>query len=153
MTYKRVTAAERLFIYRWLKEGLRPAEIALRLRRSPGSISRELKRNTGLKGYRPKQAQEKAQARAKRLGPRRFTAQVRADVEARLKEGWTPEMIVAEPGKRGGRTCARKRAISTSTPTPRPAVPCGSTCPAPNASGGGVPARKAEAGDESQTKK
>jgi IS30 family transposase len=93
MTYKRVTGAERFFIYRWLKEGLKAAEIARRLRRNPGSISRELKRNTGLKGYRPGQAQEKAQARAKRPGPRRFTAPVRADAEARLKTGWTPEMI------------------------------------------------------------
>ncbi|MDT8286938.1 MAG: IS30 family transposase [Elusimicrobiales bacterium] len=93
MTYKRVTAAERLFIYRWLKEGLRPAEIARRLGRNPGSLSRELKRNTGLKGYRPKQAQEKAQGRAKRPGPRRFTEQVRADAERQLKGGRTPEMI------------------------------------------------------------
>jgi len=93
MTYTRLTEAERLFIYRWLKEGLKPAEIASRLRRDPGSISRELKRNTGQKGYRPKQAQEKAEARARRPGPRRFTDQVRADAEARLKQGWTPEMI------------------------------------------------------------
>jgi len=28
-----------------------------------------------------------------RPGPRRFTALVRADAEARMKEGWTPEMI------------------------------------------------------------
>ena len=93
MTYTRLTEAERLFIYRWLKESLKPAEIASRLRRDPGSISRELKRNTGQKGYRPKQAQEKAEARARRPGPRRFTDQVRADAEARLKQGWTPEMI------------------------------------------------------------
>lgn len=101
MTYKRLTATERLYIYRWLKEGLRPAEIARRLRRDPGSLSRELRRNKGLKGYRPKQAQEKAQARARRSGPRRFTAEVRADVEARLKEGWTPEMIGARARKEG----------------------------------------------------
>jgi IS30 family transposase len=101
MTYKRVTAAERLFIYRWLKEGLRAAEIARRLRRNPGSLSRELRRNTGLKGYRPRQAHEKAQARARRPGPRRFTDQVRADVEARLKEGWTPEMISGRARREG----------------------------------------------------
>lgn len=101
MTYKRVSAAERHFIYRWLKEGLKPAEIARRLRRNPGSISRELKRNTGLKGYRPGQAQEKAQARARRPGLRRFTAQVRADVEARLKEGWTPAMIGGRARREG----------------------------------------------------
>jgi IS30 family transposase len=93
MTYKRLTAADRFLIYRWLKEGLRPAEIARRLGRKAGSISREIKRNTGARGYRPGQAQEKAQARSRRPGPRRFTEQVRADAETQLKAGRTPEMI------------------------------------------------------------
>lgn len=93
MVYKRVTAAERALIYRWMREGQRQSEIARRLARNPGSISREIRRNTGLKGYRPRQAHERAEARAKRPRPRRFTAAVRADAEARLKEGWTPEII------------------------------------------------------------
>jgi transposase, IS30 family len=93
MVYKRVTADEREHIYRWRQEGRTQSEIARRLDRDPGSISREISRNTGLKGYRPKQAHEKSQAQAKRAGPRRFTAEVRADAEARLKEGWTPAII------------------------------------------------------------
>ncbi|HVA65553.1 MAG TPA: IS30 family transposase [Elusimicrobiota bacterium] len=93
MAYKRVTAEEREFIYRWLGEGEAQSEIARRLGRNPGSISREIGRNTGLRGYRPKQAHEKAQAQAKRAGPRRFTDEVRANAEARLKEGWTPAII------------------------------------------------------------
>jgi IS30 family transposase len=93
MVYKRVTADEREHIYRWRREGRKQSEIARRLDRDPGSISREIARNTGRRGYRPKQAHEKAQAQAKRTGPRRFTAEVRADAEARLKEGWTPAII------------------------------------------------------------
>jgi len=93
MAYKRVTAEERALIYRWLKQGEAQNEIARRLGRNQGSISRENARNTGLKGYRPKQAHEKAQDQAKRDGPRRFTDEVRADAEARLKEGWTPAII------------------------------------------------------------
>ena len=93
MAYKRVTAEERTLIYRWLQQGEAQNEIARRLGRNQGSISREIARNTGLKGYRPKQAHEKAQDQAKRAGPRRFTAEVRADAEARLKEGWTPAII------------------------------------------------------------
>ncbi|TNC94681.1 MAG: transposase [Rhodocyclaceae bacterium] len=93
MAYKRVTAEERALIYRWRRQGEKQSEIARRLARDPGSISREISRNTGLKGYRPKQAHEKGQARAKRPGPRRFTAAVRTDAEARLKEGWTPAII------------------------------------------------------------
>lgn len=93
MAYKRVTADEREHIYRWRREGRKQSEIARRLDRDPGSISREIARNTGRRGYRPKQAHVKAQAQAKRTGPRRFTAEVRADAEARLKEGWTPAII------------------------------------------------------------
>ena len=93
MVYKRVTADEREHIYRWLREGRKQSEIARRLDRDPGSISREIARNTGRRGYRPKQAHEKARAQAKRVGPRRFTVEVRADAEARLKEGWTPAII------------------------------------------------------------
>lgn len=93
MAYKRVTAEERKLIYRWRKEGRAQREIARRLDRGASSICRELARNTGKRGYRPKQAHKKAQAHAKRPGPRRFTAAVRADAEARLKEGWTPEII------------------------------------------------------------
>jgi len=93
MAYKRITAEERGLIYRWLQEGLKQNEISWRLGKTSGSISREIKRNTGLRGYRPKQAQEKAQAQAKRPGPRRFTEQVRADAETQLKAGWAPESI------------------------------------------------------------
>ena len=93
MAYKRLTEDEREHIYRWRREGRKQSEIARRLDRNPGSISREIARNKGRRGYRPKQAHKKAQAQAKRAGPRRFTAEVRADAETRLKEGWTPAII------------------------------------------------------------
>jgi transposase, IS30 family len=93
MTYKRVTQEERRLIYWWRREGYGVREIARRLRRSAGSISREVARNVGKKGYRHKQAHWKAQERAKRPGPRRFTEAVRLDAEKRLREGWTPEII------------------------------------------------------------
>ena len=93
MAYKRVTGEERTLIYRWRREGYGVREIARRLGRSAGSISREVSRNTGKRGYRPKQADWLAGERAKRPGPRRFTAEVRADAEMRLREGWTPEII------------------------------------------------------------
>jgi IS30 family transposase len=68
-------------------------EVARRLGRAASSISRELLRNQGKRGYRPKQAHWKAQERAKRPGPRRFTEAVRLEAEKRLLEGWTPEII------------------------------------------------------------
>lgn len=93
MAYRRITEEERRCIYRWTQEGWKQREIARRLGRDPGSISREIRRNTGSRGYRPKQAHEKAQAKAKRAGPRRFTDVVRLEAEAQLKEGFTPAII------------------------------------------------------------
>ena len=86
MAYQRVTAEERTQIYCWHQEGRGTREIARRLERAASSICREFVRNMGMRGYRPKQAHEKAQAQAKRPGPRRFTDQVEADAEARHKE-------------------------------------------------------------------
>lgn len=93
MTYKRVTEQERRLIDEWRREGCKIREVARRLRRCAGSISRELTRNRGKKGYRWQQAHWKAQQRARRPGPRRWTAPVCADAERRLREGWTPEII------------------------------------------------------------
>jgi transposase, IS30 family len=93
VTYKRVTEEERRLIYRWRREGYGVRETARRLGRSAGSISRELARNRGKRGYRWKQAHWKAGERAKRPGPRRFTEAVRLDAEKKLREGWTPEII------------------------------------------------------------
>lgn len=95
MAYQRMTKEERGNIYRWRKEGRGVREISRRLGRAASSIARELERNSGRRGYRVKQAQERAQGRAKRPGSRRFTAAVRSEAEERLKAGWTPEMIGA----------------------------------------------------------
>ena len=54
------------------------------------------------RGYRPKQAHEQAQRRALRPGPRRFTDEIRAEVESRLKQGLTPE-IISERARLEGR--------------------------------------------------
>ena len=93
MAYRRVTVTERRLIRMWRQAGCGQREIARRLGRSPSTICRELARNTGGCGYRPEQAHRMAQERAERLGPRRFTEPVKLDAEARLRDGWTPEMI------------------------------------------------------------
>lgn len=93
MTYKRVTETERRLIRMWRQAGYGKREIARRLGRSPSTICREIKRNTGGCGYQPAQAHRLAQQRAKRPGPRRFFEEVRMDAEERIKDGWTPEMI------------------------------------------------------------
>lgn len=71
MTYSQLTEGERYQIYGLLKEGVTQKAIAKNLERHPSTISRELKRNKGLKGYRHKQANqlavERRQAAKKRI--------------------------------------------------------------------------------------
>jgi IS30 family transposase len=93
MAYKRVTKEERSLIHRWRQEGFGLRESARRLGRAASSICRELVRNRGQRGYRPKQAHGLATEKARRAGPRRFTEEVRLDAEARLRDGWTPDII------------------------------------------------------------
>jgi len=93
VSYTRMTGEERSLIYWWKQAEKGVREIATLLRRAPSSVSREVRRNTGQRGYRPKQAQELAEARALRPGPRGFTDEVRLDAEEKLRKGWTPEAI------------------------------------------------------------
>lgn len=93
MTYRRVTRTERNLIRMWRQAGYGQREVARRLGRSASTISREIARNTGSNGYQPRQAHRMAHERARRPGVRRFTEEVKAVAEARLREGWTPEMI------------------------------------------------------------
>ena len=93
MSYERVTEGERNQIYALRQAGKGINEIARQLGRHKSTVSREVKRNTGRRGYRPRQAHRKAVERAKRPGPRRFTEEVRRDAEEKLRLGWSPEAI------------------------------------------------------------
>ena len=57
MNHKQLTQEERYQIYALIKANHNQKEIAKILERSASSISREIKRNKGLKGHRPKQPQ------------------------------------------------------------------------------------------------
>ena len=63
MKYKQLTQEERYQISALLKAGHDQSEIAMILNRDKSTISRELQRNTGLRGYRPMQAQRLADER------------------------------------------------------------------------------------------
>lgn len=63
MKYRRVTKEDRLRIKDGLDAGLTKTEIADKLGFNKSSIGREISRNTGLKGYRPKQAHRWALSR------------------------------------------------------------------------------------------
>lgn len=57
MSYKQLTQEERYQISALLKAGHDQTDIAMILKRDKSTISRELKRDTVLRGYRLKQAQ------------------------------------------------------------------------------------------------
>ena len=58
-----LTQEERYRISALMKAGLNPSEIAVVLRRHKSTVSRELARNRGLCGYRPKQSHQLARQR------------------------------------------------------------------------------------------
>lgn len=93
--YHHLTYFERCQIHALLHRGLSQRAIACELGRDPGTISRELSRNRGARGYRHKQAQGKAVVRrhAASAVACKMTVERWGVVEARLREGWSPEQI------------------------------------------------------------
>src|SRR5215217_8222565 len=63
MFYHQLTLEQRYQIYAFKKAGFNQTQIAAEIGCSKSSISRELRRNRGYRGYRPKQAHSLAQAR------------------------------------------------------------------------------------------
>ncbi|MFT5084359.1 MAG: IS30 family transposase [Lentisphaeria bacterium] len=95
MNYTQLTEIERYQTQSFLKAGYTQKKVAQELGRHPSTISRELKRNTGLRGYRPKQAQRLTDER-KHLYTHthtRITDSTWQRVEILLREEWSSEQI------------------------------------------------------------
>ena len=90
--YKQLTQEQRYHISGLLKVGISKSQIALEIGCNRSTIYRELKRNTGKKGYRPKQAQTLANLR-KRDGNTQITNFCWAYVELLIRKYWSPEQI------------------------------------------------------------
>ena len=92
--YRQLTEEDRIEIYAMKQAGKEQNKIAAKLGVHPSTISRELSRNTGLRGYRPKQAQQETLHR-------RFTARKAVKmtpetidyIESKLREQHSPEQI------------------------------------------------------------
>lgn len=97
MNYTHLTQHERYQIYVLKKAGHKQSEIARLINRSPATISRELARNRGLRGYRPQQAQRLAEARAvnSRNAPQ-ISADVWTEAQVCLRLQHSPEQIAAQ---------------------------------------------------------
>ena len=93
-TYTRLTEDERYQIYEGVTEKRSHRKIASLINKHHSTVSKEVKRNTGLRGYRPKQAQEIAQHRHKnKLRHIKLTADVQALITDNIKHEWSPEQI------------------------------------------------------------
>lgn len=95
-TYRRIEYEDRCQIHALRKAGTTQAAIGQALGLSQGTVSRELSRNTGRRGYRFQQAQRKAQARQDQVRhkPRKLTLRVRRAIARKLRaERWSPEQI------------------------------------------------------------
>ncbi len=93
--YRHLTFDERCQIYATGKSGLSNGAIARQLGRHPATISREIRRDGGGRGYRQGQAWRKATERRSEASsvPRKLTEGRWAKVVAKLEEGWSPEQV------------------------------------------------------------
>ena len=94
MSYSQLTQDQRYQIYEMKHECKTQRRMAEAVGVHPSTVSHELRRNRGQRGYRPHQAHAMAQER--RQIPRRtptFTGELRQRVEDKLREDWSPEQI------------------------------------------------------------
>ena len=92
--YKQLSQAQRYQIEILKKAGKNQKEIAELLGVSESTISRELTRNQGKKGYRQKQAQIKADNRKKQAAKAlKMTPALILQIEGRILLDWSPEQV------------------------------------------------------------
>jgi IS30 family transposase len=107
-SYDQLSLEERCAIARLREGGQSIGQIAAALDRSPSSVSRELRRNTGsgprAEAYRPAYAQQ--QTRARRWSGSRLQrdAALRDQVLGLLAKGWSPEQVVGRLRRQEGRS-------------------------------------------------
>lgn len=92
MSYKQLTQEQRYQIYALKQAEQQSKRIAEIVGVHASTISRELKRNRGKKGYRPKQANQKAQER-KHGAKKRIEIETWEYVERKLKKEWSPGQV------------------------------------------------------------
>jgi IS30 family transposase len=103
MEYRHLTSSERSQIYALLSIGYTQKQIAAQLKKSRSTISREISRNSGGRGYRPKQAQEKADDRRHFASstPKKMKDELLDVIQEKLLLDWSPEQISGWLGRAG----------------------------------------------------
>lgn len=92
--YQQLTYEQRCQIYALKKRGDSQREMAELLGVNQSTISRELARNCGKRGYRHKQAQAKADKRRREaVSPSKMTTEMVGLIEEKVREDWSPEQV------------------------------------------------------------
>lgn len=92
--YSQLAIEQRYQIYAFRKAGKTQKEVAQEIGYSESSISRELRRNKGLRGYRPDQANQLAKNRKSSAKKSvKMTTKFKAIIEELIKKDWSPEQI------------------------------------------------------------
>lgn len=103
--YTHLTQEERYQIYAYKKAGFTHQSIADELKRHISTIKRELKRNQGLRGYRPQQANRLAQSRqANKPKAVKLSSSLEQTIRDKLMLDWSPEQIQGRL-RREGQAC------------------------------------------------
>lgn len=92
--YKQLAIEQRYQIYAFRKAGMSRSKIAKEIGCDKSTISRELRRNKGLRGYRPDQAQRKSDDR-KHVAKKATTvsASTKNRVSILIRQDWSPEQV------------------------------------------------------------
>jgi IS30 family transposase len=93
LPYTQLTREQRYQIYILRKAGHLQNFIAREIGVHPATISRELQRGRGRRGYRPKQAAELASARKQKRYRARISAATWTLIESLLRQDWSPEQV------------------------------------------------------------
>lgn len=102
MCYTHLNLEERHYIECELKKGTSQNKIAAVLQRSQSSLSREIARNRGQRGYRYQQANRFCQQRHKEKAKHvKLTPALKQRIEADLAQQWSPEQIAGRLKQEG----------------------------------------------------
>lgn len=108
--YKQLTYEQRCQIEVLNKSRMTQQEIADAVGTSQSTVSRELKRNTGQRGYRHKQAQRKTDERRRNAAKAvKMTESMIAKVERKLTEKWSPEQVSGWLSNEQGKQLSHER--------------------------------------------
>jgi len=92
-TYIQLTQEQRYQIKALLKTDFNQTQIAKAVGVNKSTLSRELRRNCGQRGYRPEQAHQIAMSRRKKKAKQGIISEAWALIEEKLRLDWSPEQI------------------------------------------------------------